>query len=83
MACFQDRVRRIGQTAKSVESYWISAFDSDSKLDKLLQTKNNRSRKVLSGNAENDTGLKKLHIYNITSLFPCKFDKLDSLSSNF
>ncbi len=47
----EDRVRRIGQT-KNVESYWISGFEFDDKLDKLLQTKNNKSNIVI-----NDKGI--------------------------
>eukprot|EP01041_Mallomonas_annulata_P001799 gene1799-3491_t len=47
----EDRIRRIGQKSKSIESIWISAFTLDSKLDKLLQSKDKSCRQVLcSGN---------------------------------
>ena len=44
----EDRIRRIGQRAKVVESIWICSCDFDKKLDTLLQSKDNRCQKVLS-----------------------------------
>lgn len=44
----EDRVRRIGQLSKSVESIWISANEMDMKLDKLLQTKDVKCQTLLS-----------------------------------
>ena len=48
-------MRRIGQKASTVESFWISAFDYDSKLDALLQKKNDCTQKVIGAT----TGLYK------------------------
>ena len=44
----EDRVRRIGQTADKVESFWMSGFPLDKKLDKLLLDKLKSSEVVLS-----------------------------------
>lgn len=44
----EDRIRRIGQKHSEVGSYWITAFDFDTKLDKVLESKDGRSHAVLS-----------------------------------
>ena len=48
----EDRVRRIGQTAHKVESFWMSGFPLDKKLDKLLLDKLKSSEVVLSDQTE-------------------------------
>jgi SNF2 family DNA or RNA helicase len=45
----EDRVRRIGQVASEVFSYWVCGFPFDDKLDSMLQRKNQRSAKVIEG----------------------------------
>jgi hypothetical protein len=45
----EDRVRRIGQVASEVFSYWVCGFPFDEKLDSMLQRKNERSTKVIEG----------------------------------
>lgn len=42
----EDRVRRIGQK-KPVQSIWMTAFEVDGQIDKLLQTKSNTADAVL------------------------------------
>lgn len=44
----EDRVRRIGQSASTVESIWISGFDLDNKLDDMLLKKLRSSERVLA-----------------------------------
>lgn len=44
----EDRVRRIGQTADEIRSFWIVGFDIDKKLDSLLQTKDKSCQTVLA-----------------------------------
>jgi SNF2 family DNA or RNA helicase len=44
----EDRIRRIGQKHSEVASYWITAFDFDGKLDKVLECKDGRAHTVLT-----------------------------------
>eukprot|EP01035_Chromulina_nebulosa_P018393 gene18393-24094_t len=44
----EDRIRRIGQKSKVVESIWIKINAMDDKLDKLLQSKDTSCQKILS-----------------------------------
>lgn len=50
----EDRIRRIGQVAPEVFSYWICGFPFDDKLDSMLQRKNKRSTKVIEGKKQSD-----------------------------
>lgn len=45
----EDRVRRIGQTAVKVTSWWVSGFTYDSQLDALLLTKDKKTNQVIGG----------------------------------
>ena len=49
----EDRVRRIGQSASTVESIWVSGFDLDNKLDDMLLKKLRRSERVLANSEGN------------------------------
>ena len=49
----EDRVRRIGQT-KPVKSIWMSAFELDQQIDKLLQQKSQTANTVLSTTSSNN-----------------------------
>ena len=42
----EDRVRRIGQT-KAVKSVWMSAFEMDTQIDQMLESKNKVTSAVL------------------------------------
>lgn len=42
----EDRVRRIGQT-KTVRAIWMTAFDIDEQIDKLIEHKNENSNSVI------------------------------------
>ena len=44
----EDRIRRIGQKHHEIYSYWITSFDFDERLDKLLESKEANSHKVLT-----------------------------------
>jgi hypothetical protein len=43
----EDRVRRIGQHASEVQSFWIAGFSFDDSLDKLLQKKDRNTLRVI------------------------------------
>jgi hypothetical protein len=43
----EDRIRRIGQHASEVQSFWIAGFSFDDSLDKLLQKKDRNTLRVI------------------------------------
>jgi SNF2 family DNA or RNA helicase len=52
----EDRVRRIGQT-KPVTSIWMSAFDLDTHVDQMLESKSQTSDAVLMQGRTSTAGL--------------------------
>ena len=86
----EDRVRRIGQT-KPVTSIWMSAFELDSQIDSMIESKSQTSSAVLSSKTiddENNDGaptadpnVAKLSIMNLLqSLLPSKPNGLKQTS---
>jgi len=51
----EDRVRRIGQT-KPVTSIWMSAFELDPQIDRMIESKSQTSSAVLSSKSTDDGG---------------------------
>ena len=67
----EDRVRRIGQT-KPVKAIWMSAFQLDSQIDEMLESKLKTSNAVLEkGGLSNGADAAKIDISKLlASLFP-------------
>ena len=64
----EDRVRRIGQT-KPVRSIWVTAFEVDEYIDKLLEEKTQTTNAVLAGGGSNEASVQRSIVQQLMKNF--------------